>query len=192
MQTSFFLHTLKIWLPIAVAVTGIAALAYVLVQQDLRQGANDPQIQIVEDAAVKLAAGAKPATLIGAEKIEISESLTPFEIVTNEKGKIISSSATLDGAAPSIPKGVLTTAKEQGDNRVTWQPREGVRVALIAKYFGGATPGYVLAGRSLREVEVRENQMLTLATSAWAGTLLASLVTTIALVYIARISHSTK
>ncbi len=41
-------------LPFAVAVTGFCLLAYVTVQQSLRQGANDPQIQMAQDAVAAL------------------------------------------------------------------------------------------------------------------------------------------
>ena len=44
-------------------------------------------------------------------------------------------------------------------NVVTWQPREGVRVATVTARWGGGT---VMAGRSLREVERREDQALLL------------------------------
>jgi hypothetical protein len=42
---------LKYWLLIVIIVTGICGLIYGVVQQDIRQGANDPQIQMAEDAA---------------------------------------------------------------------------------------------------------------------------------------------
>jgi len=48
---------LKHWLLIAIVVTGLIGLVYVAVQQDLRQGANDPQIQMAEDTAAKFANG---------------------------------------------------------------------------------------------------------------------------------------
>ena len=48
----------RVWLPFAVIVTAFCGLAYVTVQQALRQGANDPQIQMAEDAAAALDGGA--------------------------------------------------------------------------------------------------------------------------------------
>ena len=48
---------IKKWLPFAIATAGLCALIYLTEQQSLRMGANDPQIQMVEDAASSLNAG---------------------------------------------------------------------------------------------------------------------------------------
>ena len=45
------------WLPLAIATAGLCALVYLTVQQSLRMGANDPQIQMAEDAASQLNTG---------------------------------------------------------------------------------------------------------------------------------------
>src|SRR5438270_7168527 len=60
------------WLPVALAITVLSGLVYVAVQQDLRQGANDPQIQMAEDAAVQLEAGQQPAAVVGAGKVDMA------------------------------------------------------------------------------------------------------------------------
>ena len=41
---------LVVWLAIAAATTVVCGLVYLSVQQVMRQSANDPQIQIAEDA----------------------------------------------------------------------------------------------------------------------------------------------
>ena len=46
---------LQHWLLVAIVVTVLVGLLYAAVQQDLRQGANDQQIQMSEDAAAKRA-----------------------------------------------------------------------------------------------------------------------------------------
>jgi hypothetical protein len=46
-------NILRAWLPIAVVTAAFCGLAYLTVQQSLRQGANDPQIQMAEDAAAR-------------------------------------------------------------------------------------------------------------------------------------------
>jgi hypothetical protein len=48
---------LRQWLPIVVVITALSGLVYVAVQQALRQDANDPQIQMAQDAAETLARG---------------------------------------------------------------------------------------------------------------------------------------
>ena len=48
---------IKSWVLITIIVTGLSGLIYVGIQQDLRQTANDPQIQMAEDIAAKLTDG---------------------------------------------------------------------------------------------------------------------------------------
>jgi len=45
------------WLPLAVATTLLCGLIYAVLEYDLRSGADDPQIQMAEDAATRLDAG---------------------------------------------------------------------------------------------------------------------------------------
>lgn len=78
-----------------------------------------------------------------------------------------------------MPQGVLDSAQQHGQNRVTWQPEPRVRSAAVTVPFGGAQPGYVLAGRSLREVEQREDNLLLLALLGGLITLGATLVATV-------------
>ena len=47
---------------------------------------------------------------------------------------------------------------------MTWQPRSGVRIAAVVVPWRGGT---VLAGRSLRLVETREDEALLLAAGGW-------------------------
>jgi hypothetical protein len=42
------------WLPLAVVIVALCEQAYLTAQQLLRQGANDPQIQLSEDFAASL------------------------------------------------------------------------------------------------------------------------------------------
>src|SRR3954451_18288424 len=119
------------WLPLAVGITALAALVYGAVQQGYRQPANDPQIQMAEDAAQQLQAGAQPQALIGTEsaKVEMSRSLAPFLIVYDASGKPMACSAQLFGSTPELPAGVFAYVRQSGEDRLTWQPAEGVRIA---------------------------------------------------------------
>jgi hypothetical protein len=166
-------RTLVAWLPFAVALTVLAGLAYALDQSNLRQGADDPQIQLAEDAAARLAAGAPVATVVphtGAP-VDIARSLAPFVIVYDTADRPLASTAILDGATPLLPVGVSASARQRED-RVTWQPRDGVRVAAVVVSFSGGT---VVAGRSLREVESREDDALVVAGLAWLTCLVLTL-----------------
>jgi hypothetical protein len=145
-----------IYLGAAIIIVLIFGTGYVAVQQSLRQGANDPQIQLAEDAANKLNRGATASSVVGSEKVSVSSSLAPFIIVYNSQGNEIASSAELDGQTPDLPKGVLHNTTPTHHDIVTWQPDSGVRIAAVTASYND---GYVLAGRSLREVEKRESDL---------------------------------
>ncbi|MCX6031316.1 MAG: hypothetical protein NT169_18710 [Chloroflexi bacterium] len=172
---------LKLWLVSAVIVTCLAGLVYVVGQQLLRQTANDPQIQMAEDAGRALAGGQSLQAIVPANKIEIDKSLAPFLIAFDGSGQPVASSVTLDGQTPQVPAGVFAYTRQHGQDRLTWQPRPGVRIAAVVVYYVGSQPGFVLAGRSLREVEQRENNVLALAAAGGLATLLAALVAIAAL-----------
>ena len=65
----------------------------------------------------------------------------------------------------------VSDSRQHGEERLSWQPRRGVRIAAVVQRVGGAHPGFVLAGRSLREVEDREEQVLQMAGATWIGML---------------------
>lgn len=165
------------WLPLAVVTTALCRLVYLAVQQSLRWGANDPQIQMAEDAADTLSAGRTPESVLPAASIDVARSLAPFMIVYNDSGETLASSGLLHGQTPVLPAGVLDYVRQNGEDRVTWQPEPGVRIAAVVVSYGGTQPGFVLVGRSLREVEERESQVESIAGLAWLVTLAVSLVT---------------
>jgi hypothetical protein len=169
-------NALRQWLALAVAITALCGLVYLAVQQDLRQTANDPQIQIAEDAALALENGAAVGSQVPTEKVAIERSLAPFVMVFNDRGAVIGSSATLHGETPRLPGGILEFVRGHGQDRVTWQPEPSVRIAVVVVRYEGAQPGFVLAGRSLREVEVREGNAELEAGAAWVFAMVASLV----------------
>lgn len=169
------MRSLRLWLPIAVAVTLLSGLVYTLVQQDLRQTANDPQIQMAEDTVAQLDAGSTATSLVPQAQVDIAASLAPFLIVYDRTGAVIASSATLDGTTPVVPAGVRASARSNGEDTVTWEPRSGVRIAAVV--VPARTGGSVLAGRSLREVELRESDLLGATALAWLFILGAVAVT---------------
>ena len=158
------------FLPSVVVLTVACGLVFVGLQQVLRQGADDPQIQLAQDLAGRLDAGTDPTGLMTGPKVDLATSLAPFEAVYDSTGKVIASDGTLDGAVPQPPAGVLATARSAGSDRVTWQPRPGIRIALYAVRWNG---GSVAAGRSLRVVEERIDQVFGLAIAAWVAGALA-------------------
>lgn len=161
---SFLRQALPTFLALAAAATFAAALVYVAVQGDLRSGANDPQLQLAEDAAAALDAGAAPASLVGPAKVDLATSLASFMVVFDASGAVLASNGVLDGHDPVPPPGLLEEARLHPPDTVTWQPRAGVRIAQVSVPWRG---GVVLAGRSLREVERREDQLLLVVAVMW-------------------------
>lgn len=164
-------RVVAIFLPLAVLATLTCGLVYAEVQQDLRSGANDPQYQMAEDTASRLDAGVRPADLVdAAQAVDAATSLAPFTIIFDADGRVLASDVTLDGGQPVPPGGVLSSAKKGSPNAVTWQPRQGVRIATITVAWSAGT---VLVGRSLRRVEEQEWNSELIAGVAWLAMLFA-------------------
>ncbi len=168
-------NVLKVWTPLVILITALSALVYLAIQQNYRMSANDPQIQIAQDVAVELANGQNPQFFVPTRKLNLNKSLGTYIMIFDEKGKLISSSVNLDGKDPTVPKGMFDTTKKQGETRFTWQPKEGIRSALVVDYYSGKASGFVAVGRSLKEVEKRIDNLGTVVFAGWLVTLGASL-----------------
>ncbi|MGE5392421.1 MAG: hypothetical protein ACM3NH_01630 [Candidatus Saccharibacteria bacterium] len=168
------LNFVKLWLPLAVIITVVFGTVYAVVQQNYRMNANDPQIQIVQDVSDLLATGQDPQNAIPQSTVDVSRSLAPFIIVFDDKGTATGSSVTIGTDKPVPPAGVFDKARTKGENRFTWQPQKGVRIAAVLAHYEGSKPGFVLVGRSLREVERRESMLLLQVAVAWAVSIIVS------------------
>jgi hypothetical protein len=162
---------IKAWLPFAVVISAFSLLVYAAVQQSLRQGLNDPQIQMAEDAAFALDNGSSVEEILSTRQTEMSRSLAPFMTVFDISGNPMASSGVLNGEIPKVPQGVLDAAKQTGENRVSWQPADTIRIAAVVVPYEN---GFVLAGRNMREVEQREEQTWKFSAATW----ILALVTT--------------
>ena len=170
-----WLRVLRVWLPIAVAITAMSGLTYLAVQQSYRNGLDDPQVQLATDGGAGLDAGAAAASLLNSPTVDVTNSLAPFVAVCGADDALLASGATIDGAQPKPPVGVLATARLAGRDRVTWQPRPGVRIASVSV---AAKDGrVVLAGRNMREVEARIADLTKIVALAWLAALIGLLVT---------------
>ena len=174
----------KYFIPLAAAITLICGLVYAAVQQDIRRGANDPQIQIAEDTASRLSGGQNPADVIFGNQVDISKSLAPFMMIFDDSGRIVASSANLEGRLPQVPAGVFDYVRRYGEDRFTWQPREDARSAVIVTRYKGAESGFVLVGRSITEIENREAWLEIMVGIAWVVTLLSTFVLTAVLTFL--------
>lgn len=168
-------HALKTWLPFALLLTLVCGMIYGTVQQVYRQSANDPQIQMAEDTAAALEKGAKPTRLIGDNSIDMAKSLAPYTVMYDDELNPLAANVIIDGATPRPPRGVFEYARAHGEDRLTWQPQPGVRSAIVVVHYGGTKSGFVLAGRSLREVEIRESRLVLSLEIGWLVSMMATL-----------------
>lgn len=155
--------------------TGVALALYAIPQHLLRSGLNDPQIQLAGDTAARIEQGVAPAEAVPASpQIDMARSLSPFVIVYDEQGHPVASQGLLNGSIPTPPPGVFENVLKNGEERLSWQPVHGsvgVRIATVIQRVNGPHPGYVLAGRNMREVEARIGDVQTMAGVTWLGML---------------------
>lgn len=121
-------------------------------QQILRQSANDPQIQLVEDGTVPQ------------ESINIIHSLAPFVVIYDSSGRSQFGNGYFNNQLAQLPQGIFAYVKEHGQDRITWQPQTSLRYAIVVARKDG---GFIMAGRSLREVEAREQKLMEMVGLAW-------------------------
>lgn len=176
--TMNYLIIFRNWLPYAAIITLLCGIIFIATQQSFRSTADDPQYQLVEDGAAAINNGADPKSLVNpAPAIETSKSLAPFMIIYEASGSLIASNANLDGKALTIPKGVLSYIEEHGSDAATWQPRSGVRLAMVGmKSDAGKV---VIAGRSLRKVEERIVRLGEQVLFGWGCSLVGLLIVVI-------------
>jgi len=74
---------------------------------------------------------------------------------------------------PVYPTGVMDYVRKNGQDRVTWQPEVGIRMATVVVPYNN---GFVLAGRSLTEIEKRASQVESLSGLAMLGIWAATLI----------------
>ncbi len=153
------------YLALFVFITVAFGTIYAVTQQNERLSANDPQIQMAEDAAAGLNNGEAFQSVIPPDRVDIAESLSSFIVVYDDSRKPLASSGYLHDEMPDLPAGVFAYTRVNGEDRFTWQPERGVRVAAVVARYNG---GFVVAGRSLREVEKREDWTLLQVVIAWA------------------------
>ncbi|MFA6459341.1 MAG: hypothetical protein WCV79_03025 [Candidatus Paceibacterota bacterium] len=167
------------WLPVAIAVTIALGTVYAAVQQNYRESANDPQIQLAEDISAMLRGGLEPKELAGSiPPVDIANSLATFVMVFDAQGKASFSSGFIGSSSPALPEGVLSSTRSLGINDITWELPSGERFAAVVKYWKGSSSGegFVLAARSLREIEEREFRLELIVGIGWIMAMILTLV----------------
>src|SRR5262249_60702257 len=94
---------LKHWLPVAAISVVLCGLVYLAVQQALRGGLNDPQIQMAEDAASAAASGTAIESILPPGRVDIARNLAPFLIFYDQTGNVVASARYLHALAPAPP-----------------------------------------------------------------------------------------
>ena len=170
-EKNLFIRTVLGSLPFVAVSVVLLGFVFVAIQQVYRAGANDPQIQIAEDTAGKLSAGADLSTIIPVGIIPIESSLGSYVIVYNSVGYALGGNGSLHGSVPVLPEGVLEFARQNGGHQLTWQPEEGVRQAIVlVPYKSASSAGFVMVGRSLMETE---EQIMDLTLMLWLALVLS-------------------
>lgn len=165
------------WVYGALIISASFALVGVVAQQSYRQSANDPQVQIANDATIALQSSAAILDLIPKQRVQIDLSLKDFLVIYDTEGNPIAGNGYIGEKLLVVPKGVFEAAKALGENRVTLEPRPGIRIAAVAVPFvGREANGYALSGRNLSEVEVREANLFSLVLYAWLAALVGFFV----------------
>lgn len=158
-----FFHALIL----GIILTACGAAASATFQQMLRRGANQPQAQMAESYASKIASGMKPDAVIPRNYIDLERSLEPFVIFYNDQAVPTNSTGYLNQTIPAPPAGVFNYLRTHRSDTVTWQPQPNVRIAAVIQRISGPTPGFLLAGRSLRLVEEQESLFWKMAFIGW-------------------------
>jgi hypothetical protein len=158
------------WILSAVITTLVCGLIGVVVQQLHRQGANDPQIQIAKEMSdaflnnqfTEETLKSSFETFVPSKiQVHLETSLSPWIQIYDASGENMHSSAVTSDAqsVPHVSKGVFASVDKHGERRITWQPKKGIRQAIVVTKFSGLRNGYIIVGRSLAEAENRIGSM---------------------------------
>ena len=151
----------------AIIITGIILLVYACVQQVHRSSANDPQLQIARDLSAAISSGKSKNNLFQHDTIDLSQSLAVFTEIFDKNGNPLQSSGFLNGTLPKPPAGIFKYADANVEDVLTWQPENDVRMAMVFEKINAPAEGFVAAGRSLKETEVRESNLLKMVAIVW-------------------------
>ena len=163
------------WLGYAAIITLLCGIIYVVGQQGFRQSADDPQYQLIQDAASAINKGADPKSLAAATPVDLAQTLSPYLIIYDKAGNMVVNGAMLNNKPLKIPQGVLDYIKLHGTDHATWQPQPGIRQAMVGMCTSGNSY-VVIAGRSLLKIEDRINTLGQQVAFGWAVSIIAMLM----------------
>jgi hypothetical protein len=155
MRRPIFFHAITL----CVVLTLMGGAAAITMQQLLRRGADQPQIQMAKNYASQIVVGKRLEDVLPPVHIDIARSLEPFAIYYNDQGEPVGATGHLDQSVPAPPAGVFSYLRTHPVDNFTWQPRPGLRIAAVAFHVNGPNPGFILVGRSLTLVQQQENAL---------------------------------
>lgn len=161
------------WSVLLFLVTFTCSLTYLVTQQSLRLGANELPAQLATDTAYNLQHGKNSQASIPANKVDISKSGDTFVMIFDKHKNLLVTSGLIGNQNPSYPKGVLDHVKKNGEDRVTWQTKTGLRFATVAIQ---TNTNYVVAARSLYETEKLIDKISGLVLIAWIAYFICSVI----------------
>lgn len=144
-------QSFRLWLLAVTIGSGLLLFAYVGLQQSLRLGLNDPQLQIAEDTVIKLSQGNSPQTVIPTSIVDESRSLSIFVTIVDNNIHVLASSGKVGNNVPLPPDSSFPDSQKRHNNWFTWQ-HDGIRDAAVVVPYGDSA-GYVLVARSMSQTE---------------------------------------
>jgi hypothetical protein len=160
----------------AIIITGIVLLIYASVQQAHRSAADDPQLQIARDISYQLSKGKSAGHLLPEDTIDIAQSLAVFTEVFDKNGNPLQTTGYLNGRIPQPPPSVLKFTNENNEDALTWQPQSNVRMAMVFEKIMAPGEGFVAVGRSLKETEIREGNLVKMVGIVWIAYIIVLLI----------------
>lgn len=159
--------SIPIFLALAAIVTTISLTVYCVAQQVYRQNANDPQIEVSDAVAEAMQQGAPAEAIVDQSgSIDFSKHLSLFIMIFDKDSKLVASSGKIGEETPVPATRDIESAKQNGSNRFTWKPKDGVKVAAVLKKVNDEGQ-VVLVGKNLREVEVRTRNLIQGIVISW-------------------------
>jgi hypothetical protein len=154
------------WITGVLLITVAAGMVWFGYGLRLRNGGDSQPLRLAAQAAGQLAAGSRPGSVLP-PIINMTSNPAPFVIVYDSRYHVLVSSGRLNGHIPRLPGGVLAWVAQHGRDRITWQPRPGLREASIIESYGGPHPGFVLAARSLRGISGQQRTLTWSVACVW-------------------------
>jgi hypothetical protein len=157
-----FVSRTIVWVLGFVLVTGIFGTIYAVAQQSVRASANTEPAAVAAREVLLLATGTGD---LSEQRVELTADSGPFVVVYDADNAPAAGTVVRNGALPVVPAGVLAAARQEGQDKVTWQPAAGLRFAVVAR---AASDGrVVVAGQSLAPFEDRDTQTLSFVGLGW-------------------------